>query len=304
MRQIKVYIKPRQERLDKYLAANIKLLSRSKIQKLIKEGFVLVNDRSASPDYKIKRGDTLKIEIPPPKPTKVSPEAIPLSIVYEDPHFLVIDKEAGMVVHPTTDHPGGTLVNAILYHLKKVPGMGETTRPGIVHRLDKDTSGLLVVAKTQKALEDLKSQFKGRQVSKKYLALVGSRLQPPTGTIDKPIGRHSVNRKKFTVSAAGKEAVTNYKVIEYLASAKRKKGAGFTLVEVEPKTGRTHQIRVHLSSIGNPILGDRLYGGRAAPRLFLHATYLELTHPKTGKRVSFESPLPASLEKILLKIKN
>jgi 23S rRNA pseudouridine1911/1915/1917 synthase len=146
MRQIRVRIKPKQPRLDKYLAANIKSLTRSKIKKLIKEGFISVNEKSVDPDYEIKKGDAIKIEIPPPKPTKISPEAIPLKIVFEDSCLLVIDKEAGMVVHPTLDHPAGTLVNAILHHLKKVPGLGETLRPGIVHRLDKDTSGLLVVA--------------------------------------------------------------------------------------------------------------------------------------------------------------
>ncbi|MCH7541819.1 RluA family pseudouridine synthase, partial [Patescibacteria group bacterium] len=218
----------------------------------------------------------------------------PLKIVFEDRSILVIDKDAGMVVHPTADHPSGTLVNALLHHLKSIPESGETLRPGIVHRLDKGTSGLLVVAKTQEALDFLKKQFKERRVVKKYLALVRGKIEPPVGTIEKPIARHHKNRKKFAVSQEGKDSVTVYRVVDVLKEL-------FSLVEVEPKTGRTHQIRVHLSSIGHPIVGDRLYGGKPAARMFLHASYLEFTHPQRRKKISFASKLPENLEVILQK---
>ena len=295
MRRIKIRVKPKETRLDKFLATTSKSLSRSKAKKLIKTGFILVGERRVDPDYEIKRGDTIKIEIPPPPATKVSAQKLPLNIIYEDEDILVIDKEADMVVHPTLDHPSGTLVNALLYHLKKVPGIGETLRPGIVHRLDKGTSGLIVVAKNQKALEDLKSQFKKRTVVKGYLALVGGKLEPPVGVINEPISRHEKNRKKFTTTGGGKEAATNYKVLEYKKDL-------FTLVEAQPKTGRTHQIRVHFASIGHPLVGDKLYGGRAASRLFLHASYLEFAHPQTKKRIKFTSLLPGRLEGILGKV--
>jgi 23S rRNA pseudouridine1911/1915/1917 synthase len=296
MRVIKITVRPEQDRLDKFLAQKVKSLSRSQAKRLIKTGFILVNNQQVDPDYKIDRGDVIKIEIPPPKPTQVLPEPLPLKIVYEDPDLLLIDKEAGVVTHPTLDHPGGTLVNAFLFHLKKVPEMGESLRPGIVHRLDRGTSGLLVVAKTKEALESLKGQFKSRGVVKKYLVLVSRLPQVSVGRIDKPIGRHPANRKKFTVASSGREAVTEYKVLESY-------GDSYSLIEAEPKTGRTHQIRVHLASIGHPIVGDKLYGGKAAPRMFLHAAYLEFTHPKSGKRLSFSSELPSELVAILDKIK-
>ncbi|OGY22045.1 MAG: hypothetical protein A2113_02415 [Candidatus Woykebacteria bacterium GWA1_44_8] len=297
MRVIKVGVKPLETRLDKFLASKIKVLTRSQAKKLIKLGVILVNNQETSPDYKLVRGDTIKVDIPPPLPTALKPEAIPLKIIYQDESLLVVDKEAGMVVHPTLDHPSATLVNALLHHLKNVPGVGESLRPGIVHRLDKGTSGLLVVAKTRQALEALKDQFKSRTVVKRYLALVSKVPQPPAGRIDKPLERHKINRKKFTVSLDGREAVTEYKVLKTYNHS-------YTLVEVEPKTGRTHQVRVHLASIGHPIVGDKLYGGRAAARLFLHAAYLEFTHPETGKRVSFSSELPKELVDILSKVES
>jgi len=296
MREIEIKIKPSENRLDKFLAAKIKSLTRSQAKKLIKTGFILVNNQPISPDYKLKRADIVKIEIPPPAPTQLKPEKIPLKIVYEDPSLLVIDKEAGMVTHPTLDHPKSTLVNALLFYLKKIPEMDESLRPGIVHRLDKGTSGLLVVAKTKEALDSLKAQFKGRRVVKKYLALVSGTVEPPAGRINKPIARHSINRRKFTISSSGREAITDYKVLKACNSS-------YSLVEIEPKTGRTHQIRVHLAGVGHPIVGDKLYGGPAAPRMFLHASYLEFTHPKTGERVNFSSELPSELVDILGKIK-
>jgi len=295
MRQIKITVIPR-ERLDKYLAKTNNFLTRSKAKKLINEGFILVNNEKVNPDYKLAREDKIKIEIPPPPPSKVAAEKIPLKMVYEDRDILIIDKSSGMVVHPTLDHPSGTLVNALLYYLKNITGVGETLRPGIVHRLDKGTSGLLVVAKNANALESLKKQFRDRTVSKKYLALVSRLVEPPVGKIEKPIFRHPKNRKKFTISLEGREAITHYKVIEKL-------GKSYTLLELEPKTGRTHQIRVHLSSLGYPIVGDKLYGGQSGPRLFLHASSLEFNHPRTGKRISFESKLPSDLLSILAKLK-
>lgn len=298
MRQILVSVKPKEPRLDKYLSKSSKHLSRSQAKKLIKENFILVNEHAVEPDYEVKRGDRIKIEIPPPQPTQVLPQDLPLKIIYEDDSLLIIDKEADMVVHPTLDHPSGTLVNALLFYLKnkRLPQAGENLRPGIVHRLDKGTSGLLIVAKDEKSLQELKNQFKLRNVVKKYLALVTGKIEPAFGTIDKPIDRHPKNRKKFTVSDSGRESITDYRVKEYLGNLA-------SLVEVEPKTGRTHQIRVHLSSRGYPIVGDKLYGGKSAPRMFLHAAYLEFTHPLTRKRIKFTSKLPEKLEAILEKTK-
>ena len=296
MRQIKVRVKPKENRLDKYLPKIAKSLTRSKAKKLIKEGAVLVNDRLVDPDYELKRGDRIKIDLPPPAALQVLPEKIPLKIVYEDQSLLVVDKDAGMVVHPTADHPSGTLVNAILHYLKAVPERDKSLRPGIVHRLDKGTSGLLVIAKSQEALDLLKKQFKDRTVVKKYLALVGGQIEPPSGVIEKPIARHPKNRQKFAVSQDGRGSITNYHVIET-------SGGLYSLVELAPKTGRTHQIRVHLASVGHPIVGDRLYGGRPASRMFLHSSYLEITHPTTNKRIKFVSNLPEELEKILQKTK-
>lgn len=299
MQNILIRVKPRQPRLDKYLAQTSKKISRSQAKKLIKSSFIQVNNRSVEPDYELNKGDVIKIEIPPPKPTQVLPENRPLNIVYEDQFIIVLDKEAGMVVHPTLDHPNGTLVNALLFHLKKqaLPDIGENLRPGIVHRLDKGTSGLIVVAKDQEALGNLKNQFKERTIMKKYTVLVTGKIEPPIGEINKPIERHPKNRKKFTVSESGKEALTFY-------VKKEDVGSFFSLIEAVPKTGRTHQIRVHLASIGYPIVGDKLYGGKTDARMFLHASYLEFSHPHTKKTINFASSLPKKLTEILKKSKN
>lgn len=259
----------------------------------------MVNGRKVDPDFELSKGDSVSIDLPAPTPTQVKAEKINLKIVYEDSDILVIDKEEGMVVHPTLDHPSGTVVNALLYYLKLPSENLEDLRPGIVHRLDKGTSGLLVIAKNSRSLEKLKDQFKTRKIKKKYIALVKGKVEPRGGDIEKPIGRHPTNRKKFAVQEDGKEAQTYYNVIEYIGG----KREGFSLVEVSPKTGRTHQIRVHMSSLGYPIVGDRLYGGKPATRIFLHASSLEFSHPTTGKLVLFESPLPKNLEEILNKVK-
>ncbi len=315
MRTIQVKITPKLKRLDLFLAHEIKNLSRSQIKKLIGERFIKVNERSADPSYKPVKGDKVTVEIPAPASKEVKAENIPLNVVYEDPDVMVINKDAGMVTHPTLDHPSGTLVNALLYHFKGIGSVGESLRPGIVHRLDKDTSGLIVVAKTEKALESLKKQFKARLVEKKYISLVQGKIEKNFGGIDAPIARHSVNRKKFTVSADGKAAHTYYRLIKHIGDGPVSPGAsrggparpagGFSLLEVEPKTGRTHQIRVHLAHIGHPIVGDKLYGGKMlSPRQFLHAAYLEFIHPVTGKRIHFESKLPEDLQKVLEKLQN
>jgi len=299
MNQIKIKIKPQINRLDKFLSNQVKTISRTQAKKLINQGQILVNGRKVDPDFELSKGDSISIDMPAPTPTQVKAEKINLKIIYEDRDILVLDKDEGMVVHPTLDHPSGTVVNALLHYLKLPSENLENLRPGIVHRLDKGTSGLLVIAKNPNALEKLKTQFKARLVKKKYLALVMGKMEPRSGDIEKPIGRHPTNRKKFSVQEGGKEAQTYYNVIEYIGGKKE----GFSLVEVSPKTGRTHQIRVHLKSLGYPIVGDRLYGGKPASRIFLHAFSLEFSHPTKGKTVSFESPLPKNLEEILNKIK-
>jgi len=296
MRRIKISVTPKISRLDSYLSHEIKDLSRSKIKKLIDESNILVNEEKVNPNYKPSRGDEISIEIPPPKSTEVKAEKIPLKIVYEDNEILVVDKEAGLVTHPTLDHPSGTLVNALLHHINKIPEKWESLRPGIVHRLDRGTSGLIVIAKSESSLESLKKQFRDRGVRKKYICLVQGKIEKSAGKIDASIDRHKINRKKFTVSREGKQASTRYKLIRHV-------GDKYSLLEVEPKTGRTHQIRVHMAHIGHPIISDKLYGGKMiGKRQFLHATYLEFTHPKTNKRVTFESSLPADLTSVLAKL--
>ena len=296
MRKIKIKVTPKTSRLDLYLAQEIKDLSRSKIKKLIEKENITVNSRGVESNYRPKKGDEISIEIPPPKSVEIKAENIPLKIIYEDTDILVIDKEAGMVTHPTLDHPSGTLVNALLYYLKVIPDKGKSLRPGIVHRLDRGTSGIIVIAKNEKSLEYLKEQFRGRKVVKKYICLVQGKIEKSFGKMETLIDRHPINRKKFTVSKEGKESVTLYHLSKYI-------GEKYSLLEVEPKTGRTHQIRVHMSYLGHPIIGDKLYGGKMiGKRQFLHASFLEFTHPKTGKRISFESNLPQDLQKVLDKL--
>ena len=296
MRKIKVKVAPKIRRLDLFLSHEIKPISRSQIKKLIKEENIKVNGKAVDPNYKPEKGDEIVIEIPPPKPTEVKPENIPLNIVFEDSDLIIIDKEGQIVTHPTLDHPTGTLVNALLYHFKSMPGAGDSLRPGIVHRLDKGTSGLMVIAKNEESLESLKKQFSDRGVTKKYICLVQRRMEKSFGIINAPIARHQRNRMKFTVDESGREAITNYRLIRHI-------GEKLSLLEIEPKTGRTHQIRVHLSHVGHPIVGDKLYGGKMiGKRQFLHASFLEFIHPKTGKKITFESKLPADLQAILDKV--
>ena len=241
---------------------------------------------------KLAGGESLDVRIPPPQPAVPQPEAIPLAIVYEDEHMIVVDKPAGMAVHPGAGHSEHTLVNALLAHCPDLPGIGGVQRPGIVHRLDKDTSGLIVVAKDEKAHAGLTRQLSERRMHKTYLALVEGGLEPPEAMIDAPIGRDPNNRQRMTIlyDGRGREAQTRYKVREYMD--------GYTYVEASPITGRTHQIRVHLASLLHPIVGDGVYGkpSKLVGRQFLHAWRLTLQHPITDAEMSFEAPLPEDLE--------
>jgi 23S rRNA pseudouridine1911/1915/1917 synthase len=258
---------------------------------------VAVGGLTEKASHKTETGEKIEVVIPPPAPTGLLPEAIPVRIIYEDDDLLVIDKPAGLTVHPAPGHPSHTLVNAVLSHLNEIEdeGEGEVTRPGIVHRLDKDTSGVMLVAKNNVALANLADQFKARTVKKTYITLVNGTLRPETGVIDAPIGRDSGDRKKMAVTAdtRGRHARTNYRVLRYIGTD--------TLLEIMPETGRTHQIRVHLAAIGYPVFGDITYGKKSAllNRQFLHAYKISFDLPSSGKRVEFEAPLPADLEKTL-----
>jgi 23S rRNA pseudouridine1911/1915/1917 synthase len=280
-------------RLDKYVCGHFPELSRARAQKLIADGHITVNGQSAKPGLKLNTGDRLEIALPPAPSEQLVPESIPLNILYEDDDLLVVDKPAGLTVHPAPGHTSHTLVNALLAHLPHLAGVGDSLRPGIVHRLDKDTSGLMLVAKNTKAQADLIGQFKSHAVSKAYLALVRGHLTPENGIIEADIGRDPRHRQKMAVVEDGREARTDYQVIKYIRD--------YTLVEVRPETGRTHQIRVHLSAIGFPVVGDKVYGVRSpfVPRQFLHACRLGFSLPSTGEYVEFKSGLPADLEKAL-----
>jgi len=281
-------------RLDKYVVEKCLHLSRTQAQKLIADGWVTVNNRAAKVGLKLDFGDKVDITLPLPASTSPLPEAIPINIIYEDSDLLVIDKPAGLTVHPAPGHPSHTLVNAILSHVPALLG-SESLRPGIVHRLDKDASGLMVVAKNESSQLNLISQFKTRSVVKAYLTLVKWHLTPDDGVIEAPIGRDPRNRKRMAVVAEGKgrEARTSYHVLKHVGD--------YTLLEVKPETGRTHQVRVHLSAIGYPAAGDRVYGSKSdkLPRLFLHACRLGFKLPSTGEFKEFTSNLPPDLEQAL-----
>jgi 23S rRNA pseudouridine1911/1915/1917 synthase len=283
------------ERLDAFLARRLgERLSRSHAHKLIADGLVTLNDLPARASHRLARGDHVVASVPPPETPALVAEAIPLRIVYQDDDVIVVDKPPGLTVHPAAGHPRGTLVNALLSLCPELAEIKGTLRPGIVHRLDKDTSGLLAAAKNEVAQANLARQLKDRQVHKAYLALVQGRLEPPEGVIDAPIGRHPRRRQRMAVVEGGRQALTRYRVREYLQNA-------YSLVEAEPLTGRTHQIRVHFASIGHPVVGDRLYGKASAlvGRQFLHAWRLGFRLPKGGRYREFESPLAADLEAAL-----
>jgi 23S rRNA pseudouridine1911/1915/1917 synthase len=283
-------------RLDKFVSEKLPELSRTYAQRLIADGCITVNDQVAKASQRLNAGDRLTISIPPPMPSTLTPENIPLSVLYEDEDLLVIDKPAGLTVHPAPGSPNHTLVNAILARLPELPDSGDRLRPGIVHRLDKDTSGLVLVAKNRLALSKLTDQFKTRSILKVYLVLVRGHLSPESGFIDAPIGRDPSNRKRMAVVDSGREARTEYRVIKYTGDC--------SLLEVMPETGRTHQIRVHLSAIGYPVVGDKTYGVKSPflSRQFVHAHRLGFRLPSSDEYVEFESKLPPDLEQALEKI--
>ncbi len=278
------------ERLDSFLAQRCPDLSRSRIQALTAEGCVTVDGSPAKPSARLRAGQAVSLVVPPPAPSTLVPQAMDLHVVYEDSDLLVIDKPAGLVTHPAPGHPDHTLANAVLAHCPDLEGVGGEIRPGLVHRLDKDTSGLIVVAKNDAAQTGLSGQFKDRTVSKAYLAAVTGHPEPERAIIDAPIGRHPRSRTRMAVVSTGRDAVTEYDVLRRLR--------GYGLVEARPRTGRTHQIRVHMASVGHPVAGDATYGHPAPglERHFLHAHRLAFTHPRTGNRLKLESPLPKDLQ--------
>jgi 23S rRNA pseudouridine1911/1915/1917 synthase len=283
------------ERLDKVILVHAPELSRGKAQQLIQAGAVMVNGCPCKPSYRVKSGDQVTATLPEePKPA-VRPEPIPLDVVHEDDHLLVVNKPAGMVVHPAPGHPGGTLVNAVLACCPQVADVGRPDRAGLIHRLDKETSGLIVVAKDEATLVAMQRQFRRRKVAKTYLALVEGQVQPREGIVEVPLGRDRRHRQKMTVERDGKEARTMYCVVEAFDR--------YTLLEVHPYTGRMHQVRVHLAWLGYPVVGDTVYGRRRQrllqERHFLHAAQLCFTHPATGEEVTFKAPLPVELFAVL-----
>jgi 23S rRNA pseudouridine1911/1915/1917 synthase len=282
------------QRLDHALAASHAELSRSRIQNLIKEGHISVNGLTAKPGAKLRLGDEIVVRIPPAAPVAAQPEELLLEVLFEDEHLLVINKPAGMVVHPAAGHASGTLVNALLHHCGGLSEIGGEQRPGIVHRLDRETSGCIVVAKNDAAHQGLSRQFATREVSKIYLALVAGRLAAPSGEIVGEIGRHPVHRKKMTVlpEGRGRASRTSWRRLGEI-SAKQAPAEIGSVVECTLHTGRTHQIRVHFKHIGHPLLGDEVYGRRLGfLRQMLHAWKLAFTHPVTGRRVECEAPIP------------
>ncbi len=275
-------------RIDAYLAANTDL-TRSKLQKLIKEGAVALNGKPCRANSAVRPGDAIRILVPETDEDRLpEPEDIPLDVVYEDDDLAVINKPKGMVVHPAPGNPSGTLVNALLYRFRTLSGAGGEIRPGIVHRIDRLTSGLLVVAKNDAAHEALARQFSAHTAHREYLCLVHGNLKEDSGTVDAPIGRHKTDRKRMAVTEDGRRAVTHWRVLERFGTE--------TLLDVRLETGRTHQIRVHMAYIKHPILGDEVYGS-PAPKLglngqALHGYRLTFTHPRTGETMSFTAPLP------------
>jgi 23S rRNA pseudouridine1911/1915/1917 synthase len=295
-------------RLDAFLASQIESWSRARLQRLIEAEDVLVNGKASKPSYKLREHDELEVELISPATTSFTPEAIPIEIVHEDETLVVVNKPAGLVIHPAAGIQSGTLANALAYHFQQLPN-ASSVRPGIVHRLDRDTSGLLVVAKTESALENLSDQFRDRSVYKSYVALVHGRVQSDSGRIEQPLARDPSNRTRMAVVRGGRSALSIYRV--------KRRFNRFTLLDVELKTGRTHQIRVHLAWLKHPVVGDETYGGgrdntvqnpklrsqiRGLGRQFLHAEKLAFAHPATGERVMFQAPLPPELSNLLIEI--
>lgn len=282
-----VYQNENQERIDKYLANELEEATRTQVQLYIKDSLVLVNDKIVKSNYILKNNDEIKITIPDPVEQNVIAQDIPLDIYYEDSDVIVINKPSGMVVHPAVGNYKDTLVNALLYHCKDLSGINGVIRAGIVHRIDKDTSGLLVACKNDLAHKSLSEQFQKKSTTRKYYAIVYGVINHNLGKIDAPVGRDPIYRQQMTVVEGGKNAVTHFKVIERFKK--------YTLVELTLETGRTHQIRVHMKYIGFPLVGDPLYGPKrviGTHGQFLHAKTLGFTHPRTGEFMEFESPLP------------
>ncbi|MFL2133909.1 RluA family pseudouridine synthase [Desemzia sp. FAM 24101] len=297
--EYEVTIKEQKGRIDKVLAEMIPNKTRSAIQLWIKEGYVLVNDEPVKTNYKVQSGDEVKITEPELQELDVVAQNLPLEIVYQDEDVVVINKEQGMVVHPSAGHPDGTLVNALLYHIKDLSGINGKIRPGIVHRIDKDTSGLLMVAKNDVAHEKLAAQLKDKTSIREYVALVHGVIPHEKGTIDAPLGRSKIDRKKQDIVDGGRPAVTHFRVLERFKD--------FTLVSLQLETGRTHQIRVHMKYIGYPLAGDPIYGPRKTLEgkgQFLHAKKLGFKHPKTDEMMVFESELPELFKETLDKLRS
>ena len=283
-------------RIDKVLTSLEPEITRSQLKNLINDGHVTVNGQAVKPKYKVQAGDKISLVKPEPQSLELTPENIPLDIVYEDDDMIVVNKPQGMVVHPAPGHPDHTLVNALLYH-SPLSTINGTFRPGIVHRIDKDTSGLLMVAKNDLAHQSLAEQLRNKTNKREYLALVYGQIKEDESTIDAPLGRNPQDRKKQAVVKDGRHAVTHFKVV--------KRYDNFTLVKCILETGRTHQIRVHMKYIGHPLVGDPLYGPRKVigkNGQFLHAALLGFKHPRTGEEMVFEAPLPENFQKMLDKL--
>ena len=292
-------------RLDKFLASKISDLSRTRLQDLIERGLVeLADSQPLKPGKRLSTGDRIRVSVPPPEPLDLVPEEIPLDLVFEDQHLIVINKKAGMVVHPGAGNRTGTIVHALLARCTDLSGIAGKLRPGIVHRLDKDTSGLMIAAKTDEAHRVLVDMFKGRRIKKKYTAVISGRMRDSSGIIDLPIGRHPRRRTVMRVDyRRGRPAITGFKKLRDL-------GGNYQLIDLRLHTGRTHQIRVHMSHVGHPLVGDRTYGGpelleardgkkMVVQRQMLHSRYLEFEHPVTGRQLCLEIPVPEDMKEVI-----
>lgn len=288
-------------RIDKFLSETMPEVSRSYIQKLIREGAATSDGKTVKPNYKLDAGEVVRVFLPEPEMPDILPEDLPLDILYEDNDILILNKPKGMVVHPAPGHYSGTVVNAVMYHCQnELSGINGVLRPGIVHRIDMDTTGSLVVCKNDAAHQALALQLKEHKITRKYHAIIVGNLKADKGTVDASIGRHPIDRKRMSVhSRNGRHAVTHYRVLERFGN--------YSYIECELETGRTHQIRVHMSSIGHPILGDTVYGPQKCPFNLigqtLHAKILGITHPSTGEYMEFDAPIPEYFLKILAQLR-